>query len=92
MFSQIWRKISDAQRYQSTDWVLKVEVDAIFMPIRMRVWFKQDVLVPPAGIYLENFKYVDYGYFGNFEFLIRQALSTFVDSITSCKTNLNRNM
>ena len=46
--------------------MLKVDADAIFMPIRMRVWSKQDLLVPPAEIYLENFKYVDYGYFGKF--------------------------
>ena len=73
MFSQIWRKISDAQRYQSTDWVLKVEVDAIFMPIRIRVWSKQDVLVPPAGIYLENFEYVTMVTLAIFEFLIRPS-------------------
>ena len=72
--------------------VLKVDADAIFMPIRIWDRFKQDVLVPPAGIHLENFKYVDYGYFGIFEFFIRQALSTLIDSIDSCKTNLNWKM
>ena len=52
--------------------VLKVDADAIFMPIRIWDWFKQDVLVPPAEIHLENFKYVDYGCFGIFEFLRRK--------------------
>ena len=58
MFSQVWKKIAEGAKYQNADWVLKVDADAIFVPNRMRVWFKQNELVPPAGIYLENCKYV----------------------------------
>jgi len=89
MFSQIWKQISADGNYQNADWVLKVDADAIFVPNRMRVWFKQNELVPPAGIYLENCKYVDYGYFGNLEVFSRQAFSTLIDNIDSCKATLN---
>merc|ERR1712238_99829 len=79
MFSQIWKQISTDGKYQNADWVLKVDADAIFVPNRMRVWFKQNELVPPAGIYLENCKYVDYGYFGNLEVFSRQAFDITTD-------------
>merc|ERR1712204_127953 len=46
MFSQIWKQISADGKYQNADWVLKVDADAIFVPNRMRVWFKQNELVP----------------------------------------------
>merc|ERR1712161_128555 len=53
-----------------------------------QIW-KQNELVPPAGIYLENCKYVDYGYFGNLEVFSRQAFSTLIDNIDSCKSTLD---
>merc|ERR1739837_45836 len=76
-------------QYQNADWVLKLDADAIFIANRMRVWLKQNELVPPAGIYLENCKYVDYGYFGNLEVYSTQAFSTLVQNIDSCKQSLN---
>merc|ERR1711878_174084 len=60
MFTQIWKKIAEAGEYRNADWVLKLDADAIFIANRMKVWLKQNELVPPAGIYLENCKYVDY--------------------------------
>merc|ERR1712242_58588 len=53
MFTQIWKKIAEAGEYQNADWVMKLDADAIFIANRMRVWLKQNELVPPAGIYLE---------------------------------------
>merc|ERR1712194_885192 len=89
MFSQIWKQISADGKYQNADWVLKVDADAIFVPNRMRVWFKQNELVPPAGIYLENCKYVDWGYFGNLEVFSRQAFQTLVDKVETCYTEID---
>merc|ERR1739844_89276 len=89
MFTQIWKKIAEAGEYQNADWVMKLDADAIFIANRMRVWLKQNELVPPAGIYLENCKYVDYGYFGNLEVYSTQAFSTLVQNIDSCKQTLN---
>jgi len=88
MFTQNWKKIAEAGEYQSADWVMKVDADAIFIANRMKVWLKQNELVPPAGIYLENCKYVDYGYFGNLEVYSTQAFSTLVQNIDSCKQTL----
>jgi len=89
MFTQIWKKIAEAGEYQNADWVLKLDADAIFIANRMKVWLKHNELVPPPGIYLENCKYVDYGYFGNLEVYSTQAFSTLVQNIDSCKQTLN---
>jgi len=89
MFTQIWKKIAEAGEYQNADWVLKLDADAIFIANRMKVWLKHNELVPPPGIYLENCKYVDYGYFGNLEVYSTQAFSTLVQNIDSCKKTLN---
>jgi len=89
MFIQVWRKIAEGGKYQNADWVLKLDADAVFVPNRMRVWLKQNNLVPPSGIYLENCKYVDYGYFGNLEVFSRQAFSTLISNIDTCKQTTN---
>jgi len=89
MFTQIWKKIAEGAKYQTTDWVMKLDADAIFIPSRMRVWLKQNELVPPAGVYLENCKYVDYGYFGNLEVYSREAFTTLIRNIDTCKTSIN---
>merc|ERR1712029_1052177 len=89
MFTQIWKKIAEAGEYQKADWVMKLDADAVFIANRMKVWLKQNELVPPAGIYLENCKFVDYGYFGNLEVYSTQAFSTLVQNIDSCKQTLN---
>merc|ERR1711994_1238516 len=85
MFTQIWKKIN---KHVYTDWVAKVDADAVFIPSRLRDWLGEQ-LVPSHGIYLENCKYVDYGYFGNLEVYSTQAFSTLVQNIDSCKQTLN---
>jgi len=89
MFSQIWKKMGEMGKYQSADWVMKVDADAIFVPSRMRTWLFANRLVPPAGIYLENCKYVDYGYFGNLEVYSKQAFTTLIQNIDVCKSSIN---
>merc|ERR1712051_1164467 len=53
MFTQIWKKIT---KHVYTDWVAKVDADAVFIPDRLRSWLGGQ-LVPSNGIYLENCKY-----------------------------------
>merc|ERR1712045_187979 len=44
-------------------------------------------MVPPTGVYLENCKYVEYGYFGNLEIFSQAAWSTLVANIDVCKAD-----
>merc|ERR1712051_1053461 len=83
MFTQIWKKIT---KHVYTDWVAKVDADAVFIPDRLRSWLGGQ-LVPSNGIYLENCKYVDYGYFGNLEVFSKAAFTTLVANIDRCKAS-----
>merc|ERR1712151_1289193 len=44
--------------------------------------------VPKTGVYLENCKYVSYGYFGNLEIFSLAAFETLVANVDSCKASL----
>jgi len=72
--------------HQSADWIAKVDGDAVFIPNRLRSWLSSQ-LVPDAGIYLENCKFVDYGYFGNLEVFSKAAFMTLLASIDECKAS-----
>jgi hypothetical protein len=88
IFTQIWRSIQSGGKYQQANWVAKVDADAVFIPTRLRSWLSKQ-RVPEPGIYLENCKYVDYGYFGNLEVFSTAAFSTLLQNINMCKSSLN---
>jgi len=87
IFTQIWKKIT---KHNSADWVAKVDADAVFIPNRLRVWL-QSQRVPEEGIYLENCKFVDYGYFGNLEVFSQAAFKTLIANIDMCKASAEIN-
>jgi len=84
MFTQVWKAVKVQSKYQSADWVAKVDADAVFVPSRLVRWV-QAQSVPARGIYLENCKFVDYGYFGNLEVFSRVAFSTLLENMDTCK-------
>merc|ERR1712242_112178 len=88
MFLQAWRLIKDEQAWSKWDWTVKVDVDAVFLPIRLRQYLGQ-VEVTENGIYLENCKYVSYGFFGSLEVLSRNAASTYMKNLDDCTESLN---
>jgi len=87
LFSQVWKKIT---KHVYTDWTVKVDADAVFIPNRLRSWLGGQ-LVPHDGIYLENCKYVDYGYFGNLEVFSKAAFTTLLANIDLCKASTEIN-
>merc|ERR1712047_153565 len=44
--------------------------------------------VPAEGLYMENCKFVDWGYFGNLEVFSKQAFTTLVNNLDACYTSL----
>jgi hypothetical protein len=86
MFTQVWKAIASGGKSSSADWVVKVDADAVFVPSRLSKKL-QTQLVPPSGIYLENCKYVEYGYFGNLEVFSKAAFSTLTAKIDDCKAD-----
>merc|ERR1712209_176919 len=90
LFSQVWKAIASGSKWQSVDWVVKVDADAVFVPSRLTKKLESQ-LVPPSGIYLENCKYVEYGYFGNLEVFSNAAFATLIEKIDDCKADMQIN-
>jgi len=86
MFTQVWKAIANGGKYKSSNWVVKVDADAVFVPSRLEKKLQYQ-LVPASGIYLENCKFVDYGYFGNLEVYSRVAFSSLLENIDACKAS-----
>jgi hypothetical protein len=82
-----WKAIGEAGIYKSADWVMKLDADAVFVPSRL-VPILASKRVPKKGGYLENCKYVSYGYFGNLEIFSLAAFKTLVANVDSCKASL----
>jgi len=74
--------------WSSKDWTVKVDADAVFLPERLRKKLST-IEVTTNGIYLENCKYVKFGFFGNLEVISKQGVATYVANIDDCKSSLN---
>jgi len=88
MFVQVWNAVHAAKKYQTHNWVIKVDADAVFFPYKLANVLRQ-VSVPAEGIYIENCKYVDWGYFGNLEVFSKQAFQTLVENLETCYTEID---
>merc|ERR1712137_1479744 len=80
LHGQAWKAIKAAGEYESADWVVKVDCDAVFVPSRLASWL-QGQAVPKNGMYLENCRYVKYGWFGSLEIFSREAFETHTDGM-----------
>merc|ERR1712187_750570 len=88
MFIAVWKKIKEENMWSSKDWTVKVDADAVFLPSRLRE--KVGTLeVTEGGIYLENCKYVKFGFFGNLEVFSRKAAATYMENLDDCTSSLN---
>merc|ERR1712038_1003287 len=87
MFVQVWTAIHNAGHYKNHNWVIKVDADAVFFPHKL-LKVLEDVAVPTEGMYLENCKFVDWGYFGNLEVFSKQAFETLVSNLDTCYTQV----
>lgn len=88
LFSQVWKAIQAEGKWQSADWVVKADPDAVFVPSRLRKRLSSTFEVP-RGSYLTNCPYVDYGFFGNLEVFSMTAFGTLLTNIDSCKAEIN---
>jgi len=83
MFNRVWTAIHETGHYKNHNWVIKVDADAVFFPHKL-LKVLRDVPVPTEGVYLENCKFVDWGYFGNLEVFSKQAFETLVTNLDRC--------
>merc|ERR1711933_61392 len=72
----------------SKDWTIKVDTDAVFLPSRLRT-ILDTTEVTPNGIYIENCKYQNYGFYGALEVISLEAANKLIASLDVCKKELN---
>merc|ERR1712151_294722 len=82
------RKIKAEGAWTKWYWTVKVDIDAVFLPIRLRQYLGQ-VEVTDNGIYLETCKYVNYGFFGSCAVISHNAAATYMANLDDCKSSLN---
>jgi len=88
MFIAAWRLIKDEGAFTKWDWTIKADIDAVFLPSRLRTYLS-NVEVTENGIYLETCKYVNFGFFGSLAVVSRNAAQTYMANIDDCKASLN---
>jgi len=83
MFYQVWVSVRGLGKWQDKGWTVKVDADAVFIPGRLRDWLstKKDT---PHGVYFENCKNVQYGFFGNLEVMSNTATSVLTSYLEDC--------
>lgn len=83
LFYQVWKKIREIGRWQAHDWTIKVDPDAVFVPTKMKAWLSTKE-VTNNGVYFENCKNVDSGFFGNTEVISRTGVVGLTDGLEHC--------
>merc|ERR1719411_1684042 len=88
MFYQAWMDIRNKMLTKDSDWVVKVDADAVFLPIRLLNTL-HGYKVPEGGAYIENCHKVAWGFFGNLEVVSQDGFSTFLSNLENCKSSLD---
>jgi len=84
LFYQVWEKVRNLGHWESKSWTVKVDADAVFLPNRLSGWLDNKRGESPHGIYFENCKNVQYGFFGNLEVLSHEATNVLTKNLEDC--------
>lgn len=84
LFYQVWIKIREVGKWEQTDYTVKVDADAVFVPERLRDWLSTVKGDSQHGMYFENCKNVQYGFFGHLEVLSNTATRVLTQYLENC--------
>jgi hypothetical protein len=87
IYYQVWRTIRSMQKWQDQEWVVKTDVDAVFIPQRLKDMLAVRVQ-PDVGVYFDNCKSVDSGFFGALEVVSTKAFKVVLPQVEDCKYTL----
>jgi len=88
-YRQVWNKIAaeakddSANSFYSKSWMVKADADTVFLAYRLKAKLAQQ-RVPETGLYIENCKGVDYGFFGSLEVFSKTAAVIFFQNVEAC--------
>jgi hypothetical protein len=88
MYYQAWLDLRKNRLTTDSDWVIKVDADAVFLPERL-IDVLQGYQVPAGGVYVENCKTANHSFSGNLEVVSAQAFHTFLENLDTCKETLD---
>merc|ERR1712150_205699 len=73
-------------KWKNHDYVIKVDADAVFLPGRLRTWLstKGGGGESPHGVYFENCRNVQYGFFGNLEVISKTGAKVLDAYLEEC--------
>merc|ERR1719293_317983 len=81
MFYQVWVKIREVGKWQTADYTVKIDADAVFVPQRLRTWLSSKPGESPHGLYYENCPNVQYGFFGHLEIISKTAVKELMNVV-----------
>merc|ERR1712063_120542 len=71
-------------KWETKSWTVKVDPDAVFLPNRLQGWLGSRNGESPHGVYFENCKNVQYGFFGNLEVMSHEATNVLTKYLEDC--------
>jgi len=84
LFHQAWLGVRQLGKWEGKSWTVKVDADAVFVPSRLQGWLSDKSGESPHGIYFENCKNVQYGFFGNLEVMSNEATKVLTTYLEDC--------
>lgn len=93
IFIKIWQHVVLDRRIHSIDWVVKVDPDAVLLPVRLRAFLVHhgddflETAANNAGIFVNNCKF---GLHGPFELISRRALEVYAQYRKICESDEKR--
>jgi hypothetical protein len=87
VFIRIWKQVKADGQYQDHDWTVKVDLDAVFFPDRLKLHLEK--LRAPIGssVYLKNCGF-KFGFMGSLEVLTKGAVNMYLDQIEDCSEHI----
>jgi len=84
IFYQVWVKVREVGKWEVTDYTVKVDPDAVFVPARLRSYLAATKGDSPHGVYFENCRNVKYGFFGHLEVMSNTATRVLTKYLENC--------
>lgn len=85
LFYQVWKKVRAVGKWETADYTVKVDPDAVFTPWKLRNYLaSRQKGESPHGLYFENCKNVKYGFFGNLEVISRTGTQVLTKYLENC--------
>mmetsp|Transcript_52415 Transcript_52415/g.168970 ORF Transcript_52415/g.168970 Transcript_52415/m.168970 type:complete len:392 (+) Transcript_52415:158-1333(+) len=90
IFLSVWQQIKEEGTYKRFDWIVKVDLDAVFLPERLRMHLISLRAPANSAVYLQNIDF-HFHFQGALEVISSRAVDIFVNNAQDCATNIGLN-